>query len=106
MKEQSWKDFPSLTKLFEKILEHRRLCRYWNTPETPEGSCHDCHIGLLGKIERELNLPSYKPEWEVLENYKTKEEEKKELKSLGLMYRSLHYRPDFLKRDENEKVIK
>jgi hypothetical protein len=42
--------YPAVKALFDRVLEHRRNCPYWNTNKP----CFDCHYGMLTPIEKEL----------------------------------------------------
>lgn len=41
---------PSVKALFDRVLEHRRNCKHWETMNP----CFDCHYGLLTPIEKEF----------------------------------------------------
>lgn len=49
---KSWNDYPEVKKLFDRVLEHRRNCKYWKT----NNPCFNCHFDTLTKIEKELGI--------------------------------------------------
>jgi len=46
----SLESLPAVKKLFDRVLEHRRNCKHWET----HNPCFDCHYGCLTPIEKEL----------------------------------------------------
>ena len=46
----SLESLPAVKKLFDRVLEHRRNCKHWETNK----HCFDCHYGCLTPIEKEL----------------------------------------------------
>ena len=46
----SIESLPALKILFNRILEHRRNCKHWESMKP----CFDCHYDTLTKIEKEL----------------------------------------------------
>lgn len=49
---KSWNDYPAVRKLFDRILEHRKICEHWKKGMP----CHNCHFNTLTKIEEELGI--------------------------------------------------
>ena len=48
----SLESLPTVKALFNRVLEHRRNCKHWDSKKP----CFDCHYGLLTPIEKELEL--------------------------------------------------
>lgn len=46
----SLESLPKVKELFNRVLEHRKNCKYWETHKP----CFDCHYGCLTPIEKEL----------------------------------------------------
>ena len=48
----SWKDYPKIHELFNRIMLHRTKCKNWEDGNP----CFDCHFKMLHVIEEELKL--------------------------------------------------
>ena len=51
-----WRGFPETKKLFDRVIQHRKTCKWWKVGE----KCFDCHHNTLTKIEKELGESKYR----------------------------------------------